>query len=274
MAGNDKTEARSPILDYTPEEFERYKWQVEQAAHERDLVLKEREDRRSFFKSPLILSIVGACIAFLANIANDAYTKSRHLEEAARESEAAVIQKAMEQDDPNRVIAKLRLLDAAGMIPSHRKQLMALWTNENAAALFLSAAPVAGGKPASAAAATPTQPCDMAQGSLTGDGGWLYLGRANKTVWIASEKGSGLIHYEKPSPQGAGFLDKLKGQCLHVAKSKFLRDDGPPGEKLKSPVKMPVSPSMRLRITDIDDGGPDSKETYRPIWAHVEVLAN
>ncbi|SJZ30500.1 hypothetical protein SAMN02745126_00029 [Enhydrobacter aerosaccus] len=273
MAEEDgKQKLHSAVLDLTPEEFERYKWQVEREAHERELILKEREDRRSFFKSPLILSIVGAIVAFLANIANDAYTKTRHLQEAAREAESSLILKAMDQDDPMRIVAKLRLLDAAGMIPGHRNQLMALWTNENAAELLLSAAaPPADGK---SAAAGPEQPCETASVAANGGGGWLYLGRAGKTAWIPSEKGSNLIRYEKPPPHGAGYLEKMKGLCLHVAKTKFLHDDGPPGEKLKAPVKMPVSPAMRLRIVELDDGAPDSKEEHKPVWARVEVLAN
>jgi hypothetical protein len=268
----DKKDGRLPILDYTPEEFERYKWQMERDAHERELVLKEREDRRSFFKSPLILSIVGAMVAFLANVANDAYTKSRNLAQSAREAESSLILKAMDQDDPMKIIAKLRLLDAAGMIPRHRNQLMALWTDENAAQLLLNATASADGKGSGATA--PAQPCEAAQARSSGEGGWLYLGRAGKTAWIPSAKGSGMIRYEKAPPHGPGFLEKMKGECLHVANTKFLRDDGPPGEKLKSPVKMPVSPTMRLRIVDIDDGGPDSKEASRPVWGRVEVLAN
>ena len=59
MADDGKRQ-RLEILDYTPEEWDRYKWQVERDAHERELILKEREDRRSFLRSPLILSIVGA----------------------------------------------------------------------------------------------------------------------------------------------------------------------------------------------------------------------
>lgn len=259
---------RPAILDYSPEEWERYKWQVERDAHERELLLKEREDRRSFFKSPLILSIVGAIVAFLVNVANDAWNKSRNLEQTAREQESALIQKAMDQDDPSKAIARLRLLDAAGMIPQHRGQLSPLWTDEKAAQLFLNAH---GGKTAAATDATPSQPCDKAQAA--GQVGWLYLGRAGKTAWVPAEKGSDLIRFETPH-EGSGFVEKLPHQCLRVARLKFLRDDGPSGHKLQSPIVMAVFPAMRLRITAIDPGDPQSKDVDRPIWAHVEVLAN
>ena len=273
MALDDKP-THGEILDFTPEQWERHRWQVEREAHERELALKEREDRRSFFMNPLLLSIVGAIIAFTVNVANDAWTKSRNLAQSAREAESQMIQKAMEQDDPARVIAKLRLLDAAGMIPRHRDQLRVLWTDEKAAQLFLGAS---GGSPSAAAAsaaaaAGPSQPCDKAQ--ATGQGGWLYLGRVTKTGWLPGERGSDLIKWEMPPVEGPGFLDKAKGQCLHVVQPKFLRDDGPPGEKRHAPIKMPVSPAMRMRVTDLDEGNPKSQELHQPIWGRVEILAN
>lgn len=255
------------ILDYTPEQWERYKWQVDREVHERELILKEREDRRSFLKSPLILSIVGAIIAFLVNVGNDAWTKSRNLEQSARESESALIQKAMDQDDPAKSIARLRLLDAAGMIPQHRNQLMVLWTDERMAQLFLNAH----GVNTVAAATTASQPCDKARAN--GQMGWLYLGRADKTGWVPAERGSDMIHFETPQ-QGAGFLDRMKGQCLRVAQLKFLRDDGPPGHKMHAPIRMAVTPAMRLRVTDIDRGDPNTKDVLPATWGHVEVLVD
>ncbi len=264
---DDVTPKNLEILDYTPEQWERYKWQVEREAHERELILKEKEDRRSFLKSPLILSIVGAIIAFLVNVGNDAWTKSRNLEQMAREAESGLIQKAMDQDDPAKSIARLRLLDAAGMIPQHRNQLMVLWTDEKAAQLFLNAH----GGERTVAPTTPTQSCDKAHAN--GQMGWLYLGRADKTAWVPAERGSDMIRYETPQ-DGKGFLEKLKGQCLSVVQVKFLRDDGPPGHKLHAPIKMAVSPAMRLRLTDLDRGDPSSKDAFPAIWGHVEVLAD
>jgi hypothetical protein len=271
MASDDKP-THDEVLDFTPEQWERHRWLAEKEAHERELTLKEREDRRSFFTNPLLLSIVGAIIAFMVNAANDAWTKSRNLAQSARESEAAMIQKAMDQDDPAKVIARLRLLDAAGMIPRHRDQLRVLWTDEKAAQLFVSAS---SGKPADGAAAAdagPPQPCDKA--TATGQGGWLYLGRATRTAWVPGERGSDLIKWEQPPEEGRGFLDKAKGKCLHVVQPKFLRDDGPAGEKRHMPIKMPVTPQMRMRVTELDEGDPNRQEPHQPIWGRVEVLAN
>jgi hypothetical protein len=179
-------------------------------------------------------------------------------------------QKAMEQDNPMRVIAKLRLLDAAGLIPGHRDQLAKLWTDDATAQLFVSAA---GTKAGPAGATLPPQPCETASSS-GGKVGWLYLGWANpaKTAWMATEKGTATVRFEQPTPQGPGFLTKLKGLCPHVTKAKFLRDDAPSGQKSKAPVKELVSPSQKLRILDIDDGGSDGKHTHHVIWPEVEVL--
>jgi hypothetical protein len=274
MAVDDRP-THDEILDYTPEQWERHRWRIEREAHERELAIKEREDRRSFFMNPLLMSIAGAIIAFLVNIANDAWTHSRNLAQAAREAESQMIQKAMDQDEPAKVIARLRLLDAAGMIPRHRDQLRVLWTDENAARLFLAA--TGGGKAtgtdaAAAAPASPPQPCDKA--TATEQGGWLYLGRRTETGWLPGERGADLIKWEVAPKEGPDFLEKVKGQCLSVVQPKFLRDDGPPGEKRHAPIRMPVTPAMRLRVTDLDEGDPNRHELHQPIWGHVEVLAD
>jgi hypothetical protein len=263
----DDTPTTDEVLNLTPEQWERHRWLADKEARERELYLKERADRRSFFTNPLLLSIVGAIIALLVNAANDAWTKSRNLAQAAREAESAMITKAMDQDDPAKVIARLRLLDAAGMIPRHRDQLRVLWTDEKAAQLFVSAS---NARPA--APTGPLQPCDKA--TATGQGGWLYLGRASKTAWVPGERGSDLIRWEVEPATGAGFLEKAKGKCLHVVQPKFLRDDGPPGEKRHAPIKMPVTPDMRLRVIDLDEGDPNRREAHQPTWGHVEILAN
>jgi hypothetical protein len=274
MAVEDEP-THNEVLEYTPEQWERHRWRVEREAHERELAIKEREDRRSFFMNPLLLSIAGAIIAFLVNIANDAWTHSRNLAQSAREAESQMIQKAMDQDDPAKVIGRLRLLDAAGMIPRHRDQLRVLWTDENAARLFL-AASGGGGKAAAdgpaAAPAGPLQPCDKA--TATGQTGWLYLGRRDKTGWLPGERGADLIKWEVAPKAGPDFVEKARGQCLHVVQPKFLRDDGPPGEKRHAPIRMPVFPTMRLRVTDLDEGDPSRQELHQPIWGHVEILGN
>jgi hypothetical protein len=270
----DVEPTRGQLHDLTPEQWERHRWQVERDAHERELAIKEREDRRSFFMNPLLLSIVGAIIAFLVNAANDAWNKSRNLAQTAREAESAMIQKAMDQDDPAKVIARLRLLDAAGMIPRHRDQLRVLWTDDKAAQLFVAASskPAAETPASTGAGVDPAQPCDKA--TATGQGGWLYLGRASTTAWVPGERGADLIHWEAEPAQGAGFLDKAKGQCLRVAQPKFLRDDGPPGEKRHAPIKMPVTAAMRMRVVELDTGDPARQEPHQPIWGRVEILAN
>ena len=54
MASDDKP-THDEVLDFTPEQWERHRWLAEREAHERELQLKEREDRRSFFTNPLLL---------------------------------------------------------------------------------------------------------------------------------------------------------------------------------------------------------------------------
>ena len=78
MAVDDKP-TPDEILDLSPDQWERHRWLAEREAREREIALKEREDRRSFFTNPLLLSIVGAIFALLVNAANDAWTKSRNL---------------------------------------------------------------------------------------------------------------------------------------------------------------------------------------------------
>ena len=82
----------------------------------------------------------------------------------------------------------------------------------------------------------------------------------------ALRRGADLIKWEQPPDEGRGFLEKAKGKCLHVVQPKFLRDDGPAGDKRHMPIKMPVTPQMRMRVTELDEGDRNRQEPHQPIW--------
>jgi hypothetical protein len=103
---------------------------------EREVSLKENE-QRSWMKSPLILSIVGAIVAvcgqmWMSHLQHERELADRTaqakatLDQASEQYQGTLIEKATEHQDTNRVIAKLQLLNELDLVPHYRENIKAL----------------------------------------------------------------------------------------------------------------------------------------------------
>jgi len=227
--------------------------------------------------------------------------------ESLRQYQAALIQKAIENDDLDKVLRKLKLLDEANLIPDYDKVRKVYATLSTMAALPVAqptatvvststTAPttpviVATPPPPPTAAATaptatgsgaPTASCATAAKSAEG---WIFLGGIEGSLmqWVASDSGTRSIVFESPELNaGTHFkvdeplTQAVKGQCLHTRTAKFLRGDGIDGRRLQSAIKQTLPAGTRLRVMGIDAvGRDDASSTRNPVlWAHVEVLAD
>lgn len=214
--------------------------------------------------------------------------------ESLRQYQAALIQKAIENDDLDKVLRKLKLLDEANLIPDYDKvrrvyatlSTMAVSTSAPATAPPAIAAPT----PATAAPAAsgptgsgaPTASCATAAKSAEG---WIFLGGIDGSFrkWVVSDSGTRSIEFETAELNaGSGFkVDEpltlaVKGQCLFTRTAKFLRGDGIDGRRLQSAIKQTLPSGTRLRIVGIDSVGRDDASSARNpvLWARVEVLAD
>ena len=231
--------------------------------------------------------------------------------ETLRQYQAALIQKAIEHDDVDKVLRKLKLLDEANLIPDYDKVRKAYAMLSTVTALPVppptsSAAPPASiaGAPnsttvsASTPAATtpitakstitaPAPPggqaatCAAASKSLDG---WIFLGGIDGSLkrWVVSDSGTRSIEFESPELNaGPDFkvedpLTKaVMGQCLHTKTAKFLRGDGIDGRRLQAAIKQTLPSGTRLRVVGINSVGRDDASSARNpvLWARVEVLS-
>lgn len=227
--------------------------------------------------------------------------------ESLRQYQAALIQKAIENDDIDKVMRKLKLLDEANLIPDYDKVRKVYAALSTVTALPVpqptSSAPpptsVAGApipaavsdampSPAKPTTTTPagsgtqTAPCATAPKSSDG---WIFLGGVNGSLkqWVASDSGTRSIEFETPELNaGPGFkveeplAQAVRGQCLHTKTAKFLRGEGIDGRRLQSAIKQTLPSGTRLRVVAIDSLGRDDASNARNpvLWARVEVLAD
>lgn len=230
--------------------------------------------------------------------------------ESLRQYQAALIQKAIENDDLDKVLRKLKLLDEANLIPDYDKVRRVYATLSTMAAHVTQHAPtaVSASTPAPTTPTTPTTPAIAAPTppmaattatAPTGSGapptscatavksaeGWIFLGGIDASLkkWVVSDSGTRSIEFETPELNaGAGFkveeplTQAVKGQCLHTKTAKFLRGDGVDGRRLQSAIKQTLSAGTRLRVVGVDYlGRDDSSRARNPVlWARVEVLAD
>jgi hypothetical protein len=231
--------------------------------------------------------------------------------ESLRQYQAALIQKAIENDDLDKVLRKLKLLDEANLIPDYDKVRKVYATLSTMAVLPVtpSTSPVAS-VPSVAASPTPapstpaiiapipataaptattptgsgpqTAPCATATKSSEG---WIFLGGIDGSLkhWVVSDSGTRSIEFETPELNaGPAFkveeplTQAVKGQCLHTKTAKFLRGDGIDGRRLQSAIKQTLPSGARLRVVGIDAVGRDDASSARNpvLWARVEVLAD
>ncbi|MBI2741499.1 MAG: hypothetical protein HYX38_33810 [Rhodospirillales bacterium] len=223
--------------------------------------------------------------------------------ESLRQYQAALIQKAMENDDVDKVLRKLKLLDEASLIPDYDKVRRAYATLGTVAGLPMTAStasasttavPIATASSTStataatsaAAASSPTTtsaaPCAAATKSMEG---WIFLGGIDVSLkkWVVSDSGTRSIDFETPELNaGSSFkveepLTKVvMNQCLRTKTAKFLRGDGIDGRRLQSAIKHTLPSGTRLRVVAIDAVGRDDASSARNpvLWARVEVLSD
>src|SRR5215471_1312521 len=91
-------------------EFERQKWETDVAFRERELKLKEVEVRPKFYKNPVLVSALGLVSALLINQIGEAVNKVINARDTARREQLALIEKTLEDSDPDRARDRLQLL--------------------------------------------------------------------------------------------------------------------------------------------------------------------
>jgi hypothetical protein len=228
--------------------------------------------------------------------------------ESLRQYQAALIQKAIENDDLDKVLRKLKLLDEANLIPDYDKVRKVYATLSTMAALpaaqpaptvvststpapttpTIVALPPPPAPTATPVATTPTgsgaQIASCATAAKSAEG-WIFLGGIDGSLkqWVVSDSGTRSIVFESPELNaGTGFkvdeplTQAVKGQCLHTKTAKFLRGDGIDGRRLQSAIKQTLPSGTRLRVVGIDAIGRDDASSARNpvLWARVEVLAD
>ncbi len=229
--------------------------------------------------------------------------------ESLRQYQAALIQKAVEADDVDKVLRKLKLLDEANLIPDYdrvRRAYAALSTvNAFSAAQVASSAAVA---PVSTAASTspasttaigvtptataprttlaePSPQAASCAAATRSSEGWIFLGGidGNLQRWVVSDSGTRSIEFETAELNAgpdfkveAQLTRAVMGQCLQTKTAKFMRGDGVDGRRLQSAVKQTLPAGTRLRVVGIDFAGRDDSTSARNpvLWARVEVLSD
>jgi hypothetical protein len=225
--------------------------------------------------------------------------------ESLRQYQAALIQKAIENDDLDKVLRKLKLLDEANLIPDYDKVRKVYATLSTIAALPAPQPTPTGVSTSTPAPITPTivaptlatvpptattptgsgtQTSSCATAAKSAEG-WIFLGGIDGSLkqWVVSDSGTRSIAFESPELNaGPAFKGEepltqaVKGQCLHTKTAKFLRGDGIDGRRLQSAIKQTLPAGTRLRVVGVDFlGRDDASSTRNPVlWARVEVLAD
>jgi len=130
---NEQAAAAKPT---TVDAFERLKWETEVTFRERELKIKEHESRPAIWKNALFMSVAAAVVGVIAHTAG---TVSDNMAQRTVETErlqASLIQKALELDDPMRVLTKLRLLYNSGLITVYHDNVRRLMESDDNAQYF------------------------------------------------------------------------------------------------------------------------------------------
>ena len=227
--------------------------------------------------------------------------------ESLRQYQAALIQKAIENDDLDKVLRKLKLLDEANLIPDYDKvrrvyatlsTMAALPATQPTTAVVPGPTPAPAPAPAQASVIAPTLAAPASTAAApSGAGtstascatagksseGWIFLGGIDASLrkWVVSDSGTRSIDFEAAELNaGPGFkveepLTKaVMNQCLSTRTAKFLRGDGIDGRRLQSAIKQTLPAGTRLRVVGVDAVGRDDASSARNpvLWARVEVL--
>jgi hypothetical protein len=136
MVMTEESEQAAAAKPMTVAAFERLKWETECAFRERELKIKEHESRPAIWKNALFMSVAAAVVGVIAHTAG---TVSDNMAQRTVETErlqASLIQKALELDDPMRVLTKLRLLYNSGLITVYHDNVRRLMESDDNAQYF------------------------------------------------------------------------------------------------------------------------------------------
>ena len=184
--------------------------------------------------------------------------------ELLRQYQAALIQKAIENDDLDKVLRKLKLLDEANLIPDYDK-VRKVYATLSTIAVLPATQPTSTVGPTSTpvpttptiiapppAVTTPTPTLSTGSDAAScataakSSEGWIFLGGIDGSLkqWVVSDSGTRSIEFESPELNaGPAFkveeplTQAVKAQCLHTKTAKFLRGDGVDGRRLQSAIK-------------------------------------
>jgi hypothetical protein len=114
-------------------EFDRQKWETETSFRERELKLKENEGRPSILRNAIFMSVAAGVGGLILHTAGDFSTQWMQRTDDSRHQQSALIQKALEHEDPLRVLAKLKLLNELKLVPAYSEGVTALLADPDSA---------------------------------------------------------------------------------------------------------------------------------------------
>jgi len=111
--------------------FEREKFEREIALREREVSARELDSRRARWTSPLVLAIVAAAVAGVANAIVASINAGFQREAEAERTESARILQVIQSGDPKAATANLQFLMDAGLISEHVSPKLAAFLKTN-----------------------------------------------------------------------------------------------------------------------------------------------
>lgn len=123
--------------------LEREKWDCERRWRESEERRKDNEELRkdreaswSFWRSPILLSFLGAFVAVIVNIVTDTINAHDKIKSEEDRIQAGLLQEAFKATEPNQAVAKLQLLNDAKLVPRYSDRITDLLQNERYAGMF------------------------------------------------------------------------------------------------------------------------------------------
>jgi len=149
------------MADLSPElAFEREKFEREMALKEREVTAHEVETRRARWTSPLVLAIVAATVAGVANAVVASLNADYQRQAEAEKTESARILQVIQTGDPKAATANLQFLMEAGLISEHVSPKLAVYLKANREIPFLWTSPVVKVPVLTPLPTSLTTPCD------------------------------------------------------------------------------------------------------------------
>ncbi|MDY0883353.1 hypothetical protein ACFPL7_10360 [Dongia soli] len=145
----------SPVLAFDCEKFER-----EMALKEHEVTAHEVETRRARWASPLVLAIVAATVAGVANAVVASLNADYQRQAEAERTESARILQVIQTGDAKAATANLQFLMDAGLISEHVSPKLAAYLKTNREIPAISASPVVKVPVLTPLPTSLTTPCD------------------------------------------------------------------------------------------------------------------